>query len=522
MPIRINNIKIPVNSDMGIEEGVIKKTGISSIGDIRIIKKSVDARKKSELKFVYSVIIDPDCNQEKLASKLGGDAVLLKKKEQEELVYGSKKLSSRPVIAGFGPAGIFAAYTLAKNGYKPIVIERGGDIEKRDAAVKRFWNGGSLDPENNVQFGEGGAGTFSDGKLTTRINDARCESVLETFAAFGAPEEITYQAKPHIGTDKLKTVVTAMRKEIISLGGEIRFFSKLEDVRINGSLEAVKINGSWQDCEVLVLAVGHSARDTFEMLFKKGIKMEPKPFSVGFRVEHKQEMIDKAMYGDFAGHPSLAHADYALSYREGERGVYSFCMCPGGSVVAAASEEGGVVTNGMSAYARDKENANSAIVVSVTPGDFGTGTLDGVKFQREIEKRAFEIGGKNYKAPAQYLNEFLGTGKDGNTAPSYLPGVEFTDISRIYPAFINSMLKTGFAEFDKKIKGFASDGVLTGPETRTSSPVCIRRNEDFVSASADGIYPCGEGAGYAGGIMSAAVDGIKIAEKIISVYAPIR
>ena len=521
MPIRINNIKIPVNSDITIEEAVIKRAGISTIGNARIIKKSVDARRKDDLKFVYSVIIDPDCNQEKLAAKIGVDAVLVKKSKPEKLVFGSKKLSSRPVIAGFGPAGIFAAYTLAKNGYKPIVIERGGDIESRDAAVKRFWNGGALNPENNVQFGEGGAGTFSDGKLTTRINDARCESVLETFAAFGAPEEITYQAKPHIGTDKLKTVVAEMRKEIISLGGEIRFFSKLEDVRINDRLEAVKINGQWQQCEVLVLAIGHSARDTFEMLFKKGIKMEPKPFSVGFRVEHKQEMIDRAMYGDFAGHPKLAHADYALSYREGGRGVYSFCMCPGGSVVAAASEEGGVVTNGMSEYARDKENANSAIVVSVTPEDFGTGALDGVMFQREIEKRAFDMAGKNYKAPAQYLNEFLGVGKGGNTNPSYLPGVEFTDISKIYPAFINDMLKTGFAEFDKKIKGFASGGVLTGPETRTSSPVCIRRNEEFVSASADGIYPCGEGAGYAGGIMSAAVDGIKIAEKIISVYAPI-
>ena len=292
-------------------------------------------------------------------------------------------------------------------------------------------------------------------------------------------------------------------------------------MRINDSLEAVKINGQWQECEVLILAIGHSARDTFEMLFKKGIKMEPKPFSVGFRVEHKQEMIDRAMYGDFAGHPKLSHADYALSYREGERGVYSFCMCPGGSVVAAASEEGGVVTNGMSEYARDKENANSAIVVSVTPEDFGSGALDGVAFQREIEKRAFALGGKNYKAPCQYLNEFLGTGNGGNTAPSYLPGVEFTDISKIYPEFINDMLKAGFGEFDKKIKGFASGGVLTGPETRTSSPVCIRRNEEFVSETADGIYPCGEGAGYAGGIMSAAVDGIKIAEKIISVYAPI-
>ncbi len=521
MPIRINNIKIPVNSESTIEEAVIKKTGISDIGSVRIIKKSVDARKKAELKFVCSVIIDPDCNQEKLAAKLGGDAVLVKQSKSAPLVFGTKKMSSRPVVAGFGPAGIFAAYILAKNGYKPIVIERGGDVDSRAAAVKRFWNGGTLDPENNVQFGEGGAGTFSDGKLTTRINDARCEFVLETFASFGAPEEITYQAKPHIGTDKLKIVVAKMRKEIISLGGEIRFFSKLEDVRINESLEAVKINDQWQDCEVLVLAIGHSARDTFEMLFKKGIKMEPKPFSVGFRVEHKQEMIDKAMYGDFAGHPKLSHADYALSYREGERGVYSFCMCPGGSVVAAASEEGGVVTNGMSEYARDKENANSAIVVSVAPEDFGSGALDGVRFQREIEKRAFALGGKNYKAPAQYLTEFLGSGKDTNITPSYMPGVEFADISRIYPSFINNMLKTGFAEFDKKIKGFAKGGVLTGPETRTSSPVCIRRNEEFVSASAEGIYPCGEGAGYAGGIMSAAVDGIKIAEKIISLYAPI-
>ncbi|MBR2472117.1 MAG: hypothetical protein IKB55_05485 [Clostridia bacterium] len=520
MPIRINNIKIPVNSDMRVEEAVIKKTGISSAGDVRIIKKSVDARKKSELKFVYSVIIDPDCNQEKLAAKIGADAVLIKKQERTPFIFGNKKLTSRPVIAGFGPAGIFAAYTLARNGYKPIVIERGGDVESRDIAVKKFWNGGGLDPENNVQFGEGGAGTFSDGKLTTRINDARCEAVLETFAAFGAPEEITYQAKPHIGTDKLKTVVAEMRKEIISLGGEIRFFSKLEDIRITERLEAVKINGQWQDCSVLVLAIGHSARDTFEMLFKKGIKMEPKPFSVGFRVEHKQEMIDRAMYGDFAGHPKLSHADYALSYRENGRGVYSFCMCPGGSVVAAASEEGGVVTNGMSEYARDKENANSAIVVSVTPDDFGDGALDGVKFQREIEKRAFNMAGKNYKAPCQYLNEFLGMGKGGNTTPSYLPGVEFTDISRIYPGFINNMLKTGFAEFDKKIKGFAKGGVHTGPETRTSSPVCIRRNDELVSASANGIYPCGEGAGYAGGIMSAAVDGIKIAEKIMSVYAP--
>lgn len=502
----------------------IKRTEIKSSC---IIKSSVDARRRTNMSMVYSVGFElADQRTEALVVKMASKPnVTQRLAAQSKLEHGTEPLESRPVVAGFGPAGMFAALVLAQNGFCPIVLERGADLDARVAAVEGFWQGGRLDTQTNVQFGEGGAGTFSDGKLTTRISDARCETVLGELARFGAPKEILYKAKPHIGTDKLRAVVKAMRKEIISLGGEIRFTSQLTDFTLTPTgLAGVTAGGDDLPARVLVLAVGHSARDTFALLREKQIDMEVKPFSVGVRIEHLQSEVNKSLFGEFSENRTLGAGEYQLSHKHGERAVYTFCMCPGGIVVPAASEEGGVVVNGMSEFARDKINANSALVVSVDKNDFGSDPMDAIAFQRGIEQAAFRAGGSDYKAPAQTVGEFL-KGRTGLTLgavkPSYANGVKAANMLDIFPQQITDMMRLGLVAFGGKLKCFTDfSAVMTGVETRTSSPVRIMRGGDGCAVGAAGIYPCGEGAGYAGGIVSSAVDGIKTAEHIVAKYKP--
>ncbi len=490
----------------------------------RLYKTSVDARR--DICFVHSVYVElNDKNKEKrLADKLGN--VRLYESAPITVNKGSEKLDGDIYIAGFGPAGMFCALTLCEFGYKPVVLERGAAMDERISAVERSWQTGIPDSRTNVQFGEGGAGTFSDGKLTTRIGDSLCSHVLERLCEFGAPEEILTKAKPHIGTDKLRQVVKNLRNKIIEYGGEVRFLSPLEDINaVNGRISSITVNGGAEPCGALVLAVGHSAHDTFEMLLRRGILMEPKPFSVGARIEHLQEDINRALYGRYAEHPALPPAEYQLSYRENDRGVYTFCMCPGGYVVGSASSEGTIVTNGMSYFDRSGANANSAVLVSVTPEDFGTGPLSGVEFINRLEQRAYSFS-KNGRAPAMLTRQFTdgGTGLGfGRVEPTYLPGVEPASLKELFPDFVSEHMVKGLRYFDRRIKGFSdSDSVLTAIESRSSSPVRIPRCESGFTSAADNMYPCGEGPGYAGGIMSAAVDGIRTAIKIMERYSPDR
>lgn len=529
MPIRINNIVLDIDENIDVLGGkVSKKLGIDKkyIKNFKILKESIDARKKNNIRLTYSVQIQCD-NEEKLVKRLNNKDIKFEEiVKKEEFLFGNKKMNHRPIIVGMGPAGMFAALKLAENGYRPIVIERGEKVEDRTKSIENFWKGGKLNLESNVQFGEGGAGTFSDGKLTTRIKDRRCDFVLQEFVKAGAPKEITYMGKPHIGTDILKMVVKNIRKKIISLGGEARFNHKLEDLVIkDNKLVGIVVNGEEIPCDVLVLALGHSSRDTYEMLFKRGIFMSPKPFAIGVRIEHSQRFIDENQYGKFASHPKLRAADYRLSYTSNKtnRAVYSFCMCPGGEVVAASSEEGRLVTNGMSYYKRDRDNANAATVVTVGENDFiGDTPLKGMEFQRYYEGLAYKLGGGNYIAPIQLVGDFLKdrvSTKLGSIEPTYKPGYHFEDLGKCLPKGVIDTLKEGLVEFDRKIKGFAAeDAVMTGIETRTSAPVKIERNESFQSISLEGLYPSGEGAGFAGGIVSAAVDGLKSAEHIMKEY----
>ncbi len=522
--IQIRNLRL----DSGGDESRLKElaaaragTDPSRIAELKIFKKSLDARKKGDIHYVYSVA----------AEIKGGDRQILKRKHKDVSEYQKKeyripdypKDAPRPVIAGFGPAGMFAALVLARAGARPIVLERGACVEERTKAVEAFRSCGPLDEKANVQFGEGGAGTFSDGKLNTGINDGRLFWVLEQFHDHGAPASVTYDAKPHVGTDILVDVVRNFREEILSLGGEIRFHTRLDGlITAEGRLRGLKVSGpdgTYElPCEDLILAIGHSARDTFEMLFKSGIAMERKPFSMGVRIEHRQSDIDAAQYG--ASDLELPPADYSLNVHLPDgTSAYTFCMCPGGEVIAAASESGGVVTNGMSSSARDGANANSALLVTLHTDDFpGEGVLAGMYWQREIERRAFRYAGGNYHAPAQLLGDFLNgrpsTGA-GKVIPSYRPGVTWGDIRQVLPERITSVLEKAIPELGQKLKGFDSpDAVLTAPETRSSSPVRILRGQDLSSALS-GLYPCGEGAGYAGGISSAAVDGMRCAEAVI-------
>lgn len=505
----------------------LKKVGLSSSDIIRseIHKTSLDARKQQNIKFVSSVYfeLNSPALEDKLCERENNCSTM--KKDKLSPTIGNTKLDGRIVIAGFGPAGMFAALTLAEYGYNPIVFERGADVDERVNKVNSFWNNGELDTQSNVQFGEGGAGTFSDGKLTTRIKDPLCNHVLEKFVEFGAPKEVLTKAKPHIGTDNLRNIVKAIRERIIELGGEIRFNSPITDIDVkNSAIAGISSNGNKIRTQNLVIAIGHSARDTFEMLLKKNVFIEPKAFSVGARIEHTQESVNKSLYGSNYNNPMLPQGEYQLSHRRGDRCVYTFCMCPGGFVVPSSSEEGTVVTNGMSEFSRNQTNANSALVVSVSPNDFGKEPLDGVKFARSIEEKAFLLGGRNYKAPAVSVGSFLDSRakiEKNCVIPTYANGVTPTDFDELFPKFITDMMREGLYSFSRKMDCFGEKtAVLTGAETRTSSPIRITRNENFQSINVKNLYPCGEGAGYAGGIMSAAVDGIKIALEIMKNFAP--
>ncbi|MCH5194937.1 MAG: NAD(P)/FAD-dependent oxidoreductase [Oscillospiraceae bacterium] len=525
MAVIISQIKTDISaSQEDIAAIALKRAGISACDVLRsgVHKTSLDARNNNRIMLVSSVWAEL---HDKKAEQRLCDALSFCSMVRQESPMPEKGTpdGKKVVIAGFGPAGMFAALTLAEYGFKPIVLERGGDVDERISAVKKFWDGGVLDPATNVQFGEGGAGTFSDGKLTTRINDSLCRYVLEKFAQFGAPEEILIKAKPHIGTDKLRNVVKAIREEIIRLGGEVRFHAVLTDFEeTGGEIRSVTVNGSEViPCDALILAIGHSARDTFKMLDSKKIFLEAKPFSVGARIEHKQEDVNRSLYGKHWNNPDLPKGEYQLSYRQGERAVYTFCMCPGGMVVPSSSEEKTVVTNGMSEFARDGENANSALVVSVSADDFGRDPLNGVKFASDIERKAYTLAGENYTAPAATVGSFLDGGGDikgAEVSPTYAIGATPCNFDQLFPKQITEMMRIGLNQFSKKMKCFGNRGaVLTAPETRTSSPVRITRNESMMSVSVKGLYPCGEGAGYAGGIMSAAVDGIKCALKVIEI-----
>ena len=520
MPLIVSEIRISPNEPK--ERAFEKALAVlgmkpSQAEGVSIAKISVDARHKDRVNLVCSVAVSCE-NEEEIAARKKLKNVVLRKIAPTEIPVLKERPKVRPVIIGFGPAGMFAGLYLARAGACPIIFERGAKVEERTAAVENYWKGGVLNERANVQFGEGGAGTFSDGKLTTRINDPRCDFIIQEFEKHGAPKEILSKAKPHIGTDMLREVVKNIREEIISLGGEIHFLSKVDDICIkNGKIVSVFAEGMEFPAENVIIAAGHSARDTFGMLKEKGVLMEAKPFSIGVRIEHLQSDIDRAQYGDFAGHPALWTAEYHLSHHVGERCAYTFCMCPGGYVVPSADREDAIVTNGMSCFARDGKNANSALVCSVSAEDFGGDPFKAMAFQHEIEKKAFEMGGA--KAPAQTVGAFLngGTSKFGKVEPSYARGVVDKNLAELFPDEVTAVLKTGITALDRKLRGFADpQAVLTGPETRTSSPVRIVRNSETLEAiGIDGLYPCAEGAGYAGGIMSAAADGIRCAEKVL-------
>lgn len=497
------------------------------IGQLHIYKKSIDARKKQDIRINYTVDVQTKEKEEKLLKRLRNPKLEI----AEEYIYQPPichPAVDRPVVIGFGPAGMFASLVLALAGLRPLILERGEDVDSRTASVEQFWSEGALNPKSNVQFGEGGAGTFSDGKLNTGTKNPRIRWVLQQLADAGAQPEILYDAKPHIGTDVLVKVVRNLREKIISLGGEVRFCSQVTGFeQQDGHLCKLTVTDQTQTytlaCRHAILAIGHSARDTFETLYDFGLQMEQKPFSMGVRIEHSQKLIDQAQYGAFAGHPNLPTADYKLSVHLPDgTSAYTFCMCPGGKVVAAASEAGRVVTNGMSDAARDGENANSALLVTLNPKDFPDNhPLSGMYWQRSIEEAAFAAGGRNYRAPAQTVEDFLAhrpSTKLGSVTPTYRPGVTLCDLHQVLPASITSVLEQALPQLDQRLHGFAAgDSVMTAPETRSSSPVRIVRNEEKQS-SLSGLYPCGEGAGYAGGIVSAAVDGILCAEALAAAF----
>ncbi len=498
----------------GVRSGDILASGVH--------KLSVDARRGTPV-LVYTIALVVPADQ--LPRYTGRPGVQILTEYTLELACGTQPLAARPVVCGLGPAGLFAAYLLAKQGYRPLVLERGPRLEQRTAAVERYFAGGELDENANIQFGEGGAGTFSDGKLTTRIHDPLCSFVTRTLLDHGAPGEIAIRQKPHIGTDLLRGVITSIRQDIEAMGGQVLFDTCLTGLVIkNGALQAVQTAGGSFPCQVLVLAPGHSARDTFAMLMAAGLELQCKPFSVGFRAEHLQSTIEQGLYHGAAGHPDLPRGEYQLATHVDGRGVYTFCMCPGGQVVAAASEKNTVVTNGMSYHARDGKNANAAVVVSVDEKDFDGSAEKAIAFQRQLEQAAWRLGGGDGAAPAQNVQAFLeGQARLslGAVQPTYPRGVRGADLGALFGPQLTAALQAGLRDFDRKLHGYAGpDAILTGVETRTSSPVRLPRKDDFESPQLAGLYPTGEGAGYAGGIVSAAVDGLRVARAIIERFAP--
>ena len=534
--LRLNEVKLPLEHDeAALPAAILARLGIAAadLTGFTVFKRSYDARKRSAVVLIYSLHVEVR-NEAAVLARLSHDIHLMPAPDTDyKFVAGGEQLAGhtsepRPIVIGTGPCGLFVALILAQMGLRPLILERGKQVRERTVDTFGFWRKRELNPESNVQFGEGGAGTFSDGKLYSQIKDPKHygRKVLTEFVKAGAPEEIIYVSKPHIGTFRLVKMVEEMRANIEQLGGEYRFESKVVDLDIvpgadGGQVRGVVLaNGETIASNHVVLAIGHSARDTFEMLHKRGVYIEAKPFSIGFRVEHPQSLIDSCRFGPSAGHPILGAADYKLVHHASNgRSVYSFCMCPGGTVVAAASEPGRLVTNGMSQYSRNERNANSAIVVGITPTDYPGDPLAGIALQRELEERAFALGGGNYDAPGQLVGDFVAgraSTEFGSVIPSYKPAVHLTDLAPSLPEYAITALREAFPAFNKQIKGYyKADAVLTGVETRTSSPIRIkRRDDDLQSLNTRGLFPAGEGAGYAGGILSAAVDGIKVAEAV--------
>jgi uncharacterized FAD-dependent dehydrogenase len=530
--LRLTELKLPLDhAPDAIAAAVLKRLQIKpqELIDCSVFRRAIDARKRTAIALIYTLDIEVR-DESALLKRMAGDRNL---SIAPDVGYRLKARAPqggalRPVVIGTGPCGLFAGLMLAQMGFRPIILERGKVVRERTKDTWRLWRKSVLNPESNVQFGEGGAGTFSDGKLYSQIKDPGNfgRKVLTEFVKAGAPEEILYIAKPHIGTFRLVTIVEQMRETIEALGGEYRFESKVEDIEIekrqDGSRQVVGVvlaDGTRIAADRVVLAVGHSARDTFQMLYDRGVAIEAKPFSIGVRIEHPQSLIDRCRYGGFAGHALLGAADYKLVHHGSNgRSVYSFCMCPGGTVVAAASEPGRVVTNGMSQYSRNERNANAGIVVGITPADYPGDPLAGIAFQRHWEELAFDAGGRNYAAPAQRVGDFLARRAStalGDVVPSYRPGVRPTDLAACLPDYAVAAIREALPAFDQKIKGFSfDDAVMTGVETRTSSPIRIGRDRSFQSLNTRGLYPAGEGAGYAGGILSAGVDGIRVAEAV--------